>query len=196
MKLKTVILTVGIVGAGFLFTGCSSKQGAILSMNEDEKSCIDFLTKKNLSQNVCSLVKDNKVEFITGVGDNSMFTHTKYNNSSSAVMQMAAQYTLDKKHSFFAIAYPDKMSNFGGSLINTPEEFFKKCDIHAGNVLAFNFDPCGVHYNKRVGQIAIVTYSVQPNNVLTFDANYIMKYLKSNNRYSEDLKLKKQFYLE
>jgi len=90
------------------------------------------------------------------------------------------------------IAYPTLLSNFQGSLINTPEAYLKKCEISAGNVLTFNADPCDLHpRKKREATLLIATYKEQPSNVLTFNAKETLTYLKDNNLFDPNSSLKK-----
>lgn len=188
MKLKTVMLTVGIVGAGFLFTGCSSKQGSALAIKSGKERCVDFFKKHSRDTSVCEMSdKENLIE-INGVGAYSMATISNYNNSTAAGLQVAAETTLRRNHTYFAIAYPNSISSFNGALVNTAEEYLKQCETNLARSL-FNLDPCGIHLRPRVVAMTIVTYKEQPNDVLTFNANDVLNYLHQEKRFDNESSL-------
>lgn len=192
------LFLLSLVIGSFFFTGCAERYGQVFVMdNRNTESCTAHMTKKKLSTEICTHVNNNRVEIIGGIGEDSMLTHAKYNNSTAAALQMVAQYTIDRKHKFFTIVSPSIISNFNGSLINTPKEFFEKCDINVGSVLAFQVDPCQLHqFNKRFAEMGVITYEEQPFDVLAFNAIEVMEYLKNEGRYDEALKLKKLNWLK
>lgn len=175
----------------FIFTGCGSKQGMAFNVTKDIEKCTTFANKYRNSNSFCNLTAEYDLIHITGVGESSMFTIPNYNNSTAAAIQVAAETTLKKKHNYFSIAYPEKLSNFQGSLTNTPEGYFKECDIDTTNVFSFNNDPCGFHYSPRVVYLAIETYLERPENVLTYDANEVLNYLKKEKRFDSESSLGK-----
>jgi hypothetical protein len=193
MKLKTVILTIGIVGAGFLFTGCSSKGGYTFELKQDVMKCSNHFNRNKIDSSVCELAKDNNLMVVVGIGDASMLTTGAFNNSTAAAIQVAAEATLKREHNYFAIVLPEQISNFKGSMINTPEEFFKKCEIDLGNVFSFNKSPCRIQYvsgSPRNGRMIISTYLEQPNDTLTFNAKEVLEYLHTEKKYQPDTALK------
>lgn len=190
MKNRLLLITLPILLV-FLFTGCGSKQGYAFNVTKDIKKCNSFAKKYRSSDSFCNLTAEYDLIHITGVGESSMFTIPQYNNSTAAAIQVAAETTLKKKHNFFSIAYPERLSNFHGSLTNTAKGYFKECDIDTKNVLSFNTDPCRFHSKPRVVHLAIETYLERPENVLTYDAKEVLQYLKEEGRYDPESSLGK-----
>lgn len=171
-----------------LLMGCASKEGAALEMTNNEDKCIDVLSNRNADMSLCELVGEHNIIFLSQTEDSIKYIHTMYNNSNAAALQMAAEYTLKKGDKYFAIAYPSGLSNFSGSFIDTPQEYFSRCNIGIGKFLLFNTDPCEIHSNVDLGQLGIVTYFEKPSKVLSYNANDVIKYLKKENVYIKDLK--------
>lgn len=188
--MKKLLLSILSLGFIFLFTGCGSKHGYAFKMTKNIEQCTTHSNKYKTSSAFCALVSDHNLINITGTGENSSFTIPQYNNSTAAGLQVAAEATLQKKHNYFAIAYPPKLSNFHGSLINTPEGYFEECKINTGNVLSFNIDPCEFHYRPRVVYLGIETYQDRPEDVLTYDANEVLEYLKKEDLFDPESSLK------
>jgi len=195
MKKMILILTVAM-GAMF-FTGCSQK-GSGVELNNNKKTCQVKFKKFLRDDSVCELAEDNNLILVTATGEYSMATQSSFNNSTIAGLQVASELTLKKKDNYFAIAHPSTLSSFQGSLINTPQEYIKKCEINIGNMLTFNQDPCRLHPQNskpRVVRLAITTYKEQPINVLTFNAKETLTYLKENDLFDPNVSLdpKKHF---
>lgn len=171
-----------------LLTGCASKEGTALEMTNNEDKCIDVLNNRNADMSLCELVAEHNIVFLSQTNKPIKYMHTVYNNSNAAALQMAAEYTLKKGDKYFAIAYPSGLSNFSGSFIDTPKEYFNQCNVSIGKFLMFNTDPCEIHSNVDLGQLGIVTYLEKPNNVLSYNANDVIKYLKKENIYIKELK--------
>lgn len=171
-----------------LLTGCASKEGAALEMTNNEYKCIDVLSNRNADMSLCELVGQNNIIFLAPTNDSIKYMHNMYNNANATALQMAAEYTIKKGDKYFAIAYPSGLSNFSGSFIDTPQEYFNRCNIGIGKFLMFNTDPCEIHSNVDLGQLGIVTYREKPGNVLTYNANDVIKYLKKESAYTKDLK--------
>lgn len=188
--MKKLLLSILSLGFIFLFTGCGARNGYAFKMTKDLDKCIAHSNKYKENSAFCALTPDHDLINIEGIGDNSSFTIPQYNNSTAAGLQVAAEATLQKKHNYFAIAYPPKLSNFHGSLINTPEGYFEACNINTGNVFSFNVDPCNFHYRPRVANIVIETYKERPEDVLTYDANEILEYLKKEDLFDPESSLK------
>jgi hypothetical protein len=186
MKLRNLQMVLVLIIS--LLSGCSSKQGSAFEMTNVPNDCVDVLNKNNTDTTVCELVKDHQIIFLSDIDDSMMLIHTMYNNSNAAVLQMAAQYTLKKGDNYFAIAYPNKISNYEGSMIHLAKEFFEQCDIHIGNFVMFNTNPCGIYGNKKVGQIGIVTFKEKPTTPLTYNANHVIDALVQEGRFTEELK--------
>lgn len=168
-----------------LLSGCGSRYGQAFKITKDVKVCTNHANKHMKDSSFCELTINNELINVYGRGDSSMFTITRYNLSTAAGLQVASQTTIQRDHKYFAIAYPPQVSNFHGSLLNTPEDFFKKCDIGASNVVGFNLDPCNIHYHPGGTNLVIVTYSERPENVLTYDAKEVLNYLMKKERFDK-----------
>lgn len=193
MKFKTVVLTIGIAATGFLFTGCSAKGGSSLEMKQDVTKCVNHFNNNKIDSSVCELAKDNNLMVVIAVGDLSMFTISAFNNSTAAAIQVASEATLKRGHNYFSIILPKTISNFEGSMVNTPEEYFKRCETTIKNVVTFNNSPCRVQFvsgSPRLARMVIATYEQQPNDTLTFNAKEVLDYLIKEKKYQPDTALK------
>ncbi|RXJ98679.1 hypothetical protein CRV02_13085 [Arcobacter sp. CECT 8989] len=190
MKNRLLLITLPMLLV-FLFAGCGSKHGHAYYVPKDMNKCTVHANKYRVSNSYCTLTKEYALINITGIGESSMFTIPQYNNSTAAGLQVAAEATLKRNRNYFAIAYPPKLSNFDGSLINTAKEYFEKCEINTANVLSFNTDPCQLHYKPRVVELVIESYKERPENVLTYDAKEVLQYLKEEERYDPESSLGK-----
>jgi hypothetical protein len=192
MKLKSVISIFGIIVAGFLFTGCGSYNAFSLVVN-NKTDCQRFSNKYTKNVDFCEAADKQELINIVSDGPKSMFTISMFNGTTRAALQTAAESTILKKDNYFAFIYPSFVSNFGGSLMNTPEEFLKTCEINALNVLSFNNSPCGLHIKPRSSYVSIATFKEQPYNVTSYHAKSVLQYLKENdlhNPESSPLKLR------
>lgn len=188
MKLKNWQIVLAALTMSVL-TGCATKQGSAMEMTNVVDDCTTLMSKNNLNTSVCQLVQDNQIIFLADLDESMKYSYTMYNDSNAAILQMAAVYTLKKGDNHFAIAYPSKISNYEGSSIHTAKEFFEQCDIHIGNFVMLNTNPCELQTNnKKIGQIGIVTFKEEPQNLKTYNANKVMHYLKHEDRYTEELK--------
>jgi hypothetical protein len=132
-------------------------------------------------------------------GDNSLTWDGKSEKLNAVTLQIAAEQTLDRGFKYFAFVYPKQISNVDGSLINTPEEFFKKCNSHFGylkRVATLGFysptGKCGINTDDGglIGRFAIIMYKKKPKDILVYDAKYVLDYLKKHGLYDNDKKLK------
>lgn len=174
----------------FIFTGCGARHGLAFKLSKDVEKCTKVANKYMRTNSFCKLTPDHDLIHVNGRGEASSFTVLAYNYSTAAGLQVAAETTLKKNHKYFAFVYPQEISNIYGSLINTPEEYLKKCDINSGNVFSFNLDPCNIHYRPRVANVVIITYKERPEETLTYDAEEVIKYLKKEDRFDSESSLK------
>ncbi len=187
--MKFNVVTWSLLGAvTLLLSGCASKEGAALEMTNQYDNCMNILNYDKKNEKLCKLATTEQVVFLSEENDNAKYMYYHYNESNEAILQMAALYTLQKKHNFFAIAYPESLSNFNGSIVQTAEEFFNQCNIHIGNFVLLNSDPCNLHNNENIGQIGIVTYEEKPTHPLSYDANLVMKYLTEEDLLIDEIK--------
>lgn len=187
--MKRALLKWSFLGViALLFSSCASKEGAALEMTSQYDNCMNILKQDKKSENLCKLATTEQVVFLSEENDNAKYMYYHYNESNEAILQMAALYTLQKKHNFFAIAYPESLSNFNGSIVQSAQEFFNQCNIHIGNFVLLNSDPCNLHANETLGQIGIVTYEKKPTHPLTYDANEVMKYLDEEDLLIDEIK--------
>lgn len=188
MKLKNWNFAIALAIVG-VFSGCASKQGSALEMTNVVDDCVAVLAKNNLNTNVCQLAEDNQIIFLADLDESMKYSYTMYNSSNAAVLQMAAVYTLKKGDNHFAIAYPNKISNYEASSMHTAQEFFEQCDVHIGDFVMLKTNPCDLHTsNKKIGQIGIVTFKEEPKDLKTYNANKVIHYLKHEDRFTEELK--------
>lgn len=133
-------------------------------------------------------------------GDNSMTYDAESKKLNATVLQVAAEQTLKKGYKYFAFVFPKQISNVDGSLINTPEEFFKKCDSNFGyfkKVATLGFynpyGKCGINTDGGgiTGKFGIIMFKKKPENILVYDAKYVIEYLKKHNLYDNDSRLEK-----
>lgn len=173
--MKTTILktTIALGIISILFTGCGVKHSTATG---------PVLCSK-ISEDCDGLL-------VAGVSSFSSygFKFKIYNNSTVATIQAAADATLLRGKKYFAITRPSKIANTDGILINTAEEFIDECSYRI-----LNYDPCGIHKTSgmRTGFIDINTYSKQQDDVITYSAEDVIRYLKKNDQYDVEAKLPK-----
>lgn len=187
--MKLNVVKWSLLGAmTLLLSSCASKEGAALEMTNEYDNCMNILHQNNTNKSLCEVASKNQVVFLSEENDNAKYMYYHYNESNEAILQMAAQYTLNKKHNYFAIAYPFGLSNFEGSLIHTAEGYFNQCNIHIGNFVLLNSDPCSLHGNQEIGQIGIVTYENKPAKPLTYEAKAVIEYLTQEDLLIDEIK--------
>lgn len=175
--MRTKFYVIGVLSIGLFFSGCGSKAGSVLPANE--KLCQIVKYKNDYCQN------NQDVYVVEGLGDANIITHMNLNNSTRAVLQIAAKTTLDKGKKYFAIIEPSLLSNSGASMINTAQEYLKKCEIGLDGSF-FNGDPCSLHIRSpRIGIMMIKIFEEQPSEILTFNAKEVMDYLKESDKLQE-----------
>lgn len=169
-----------------IVTGCGAYHGEAFEVTKNKQKCFNFANKHMKNSDFCLKTKEYDLVNIYARSGNSLIESERYNKSNAAGLQVAAETTLAKKHNFFAIVYPPKLSTFDGSLVSTPEEFLKKCDVGLKNIYTFSLDPCSIHYHPRGVNLIIATFEQKPLKALVFDAKEVLKYLKDNDRYDKD----------
>ena len=121
--------------------------------------------------------------------------------------QIAADYTLSQGDKYFSVYKPEMISNFNGSPINTMEKFSKKCSTSLLGSIGSAFDNTGLNtYACRVavtrhqqhGFLYIVLFSKKPKNLLVWDAQKVIDYLKKHKEYKakNELKMRDMTYNE
>lgn len=120
----------------------------------------------------------------------NVFNHpAKYGTSSnaeratiSAAMQIAAEQTLSTGNKYFAIIYPDQVSNTKGSKMNTMKEFVTEC---YPSKISLALGKCGVAYGG--GGAMVIRMSKEPSEKYAmYDANEVVDELKKQELYDAD----------
>jgi len=184
--MKKTIITLGALISVLFFSGCSKNTSAVTIPSN--------LVCKNFGKyddKTCG-VGEKDTYFIEATGDGSSFTHTVYNNSANTALQVAAEATLKKGHSYFAIVAPSKISNIQGNQMNTVKEFVDTCNIGMDDVLKVANDPCEMHRTGkgRKTYISIKTFREQPHDVITYNAQNVINDLKAKELYYQDAEIK------
>ncbi|RXJ79042.1 hypothetical protein [Arcobacter sp. F2176] len=195
---KLSLIAILPIFAIFMLTGCGSAHSNGISIPNTNEYC---MKNKYIDKSACETIVNSNVEdiyLIDGISKLSAygFKHKSHNNVLAATIQAAAETTLLKDKKYFAILSPAAMSNLNGVLINTPEEYFKKCEITMGDVLTFQTNKCGLIPRNNNGIMTIKVFSERPHDILVYDANEVIKYLKTNGKYDEDGKVKKIVFMK
>ena len=177
---KKIILksSIALITASFLFSGCGTKYSKSFSTSCDPKQHTEQLCEK---QGLPIIV--------TGVSNfsNMGFKHLEYTNSTAAALQAAAETTIKKGKKYFAIIKPAPVSAFNGSLINTGKEFMDKCSTSVADIFTFQEGKCGLHQKYRfIAQMEIIAFDSQQEEVVTYNAQEVIDYLKANKLYDEE----------
>lgn len=176
----------------FLLTGCSVKQHTKAFTTKDRwitPEQFDSVVYDNYKIKLATseVVKNYDVITVITRSGYSNFQNIIYNKSTYAALQQAAFITKKDGKKYFSFAYPAAISNYHGSLINTPKEFIDKCEINVGHVFILGLNACGFNIkpNKTVTQI--ITFNEQPNDFVAYNADEVLDYLKTNNYYEEEI---------
>ena len=159
------------------------------------------MKNKYIDKSACeTIIKSNKedIYLIDGISKLSDFgfRHTAHNNVLAATIQAAAETTLIKGKKYFAILSPSQMSNSNGVLINTPQEYFKKCEVSLTDILTFQSKGCNLIPRRNNGIMTIKIFDEKPNDILVYDAKEVVKYLKDNDKYDENGKVTKIVFMK
>ena len=179
-KISTLVLTT--LAVVFFMSGCSSHQIGTPS----EISKIDGHPEAN--------TKEEKIFLVATRNDssNSLSRASDIEESAYFTLQNVAESALERGDKYFAVNAPKAMSNFDGSTITTMEEFVEKCGTSSGGGFASAFDAFGLNtYYCNISGVRIVHagfmevafYKEKPLNVLVWDAEAVLSYLKKEGLY-------------
>jgi len=87
-------------------------------------------------------------------------------------LQEECEYGLKHGYGYFAVEFPNEISNTKGGLYNNYQDIYNYCHNHTLE--------CGVDYRGAVGW-QVIYYKKQQLNVVTYDSQKILKYLKEHN---------------
>jgi hypothetical protein len=183
MNRKISTLVVSAVAATLFMSGCSSTQiGQPKDISQikgwpqkAQKGKIFLISTKNDSSNSLSRASD--------IEESAYFT-----------LQIVAETALEKGYQYFAVNAPKAMSNFDGSTITSMEEFIQKCATSSAGGLASAFDAfglnsyyCNISGTRMVhaGFMEVAFYNEKPLNVLVWNANDVIQYLKKHDIYKK-----------
>ncbi len=182
MKVKSLVL----LGIGFLavlgMSGCSKtavglpvSTKIVPSMPNNTKEEIFFIGTKNDSSNSLSRASD--------IEESAYFT-----------LQHVAETAIARENKYFAVYKPKALSNFDGSTITSMKEFVAKCGTSAGGGFGSAFDAFGLNsYYCNIGGVPVVHtgfmevafYKEKPTNVLVWNAQNVIDYLKKEKLYKK-----------
>lgn len=184
MKIKSLILSGLAVVAALVMSGCSSNQLGTptnisnIGTNPDTSPDgidIYMIGTKNDTSNSLSRASD--------IEESAYFT-----------LQYTAETTLERGDKYFALNAPKAMSNFDGSTITTMEEYIDKCGTSALGGFGSAFDKFGTNsYYCNISGVKIVHtgfmevafFKEQPHDVLVWNAQAVIDYLKEEGEYKE-----------
>lgn len=109
-----------------------------------------------------------------------------YNLSTYSALQAGAESTLKTGARYFSIIEPKEIAE---ATANTAEDFIHQCEIGTLDLLAFRRDPCNLHLggaNPRLAMMMIKVFHEQPADVLTYDAEEVLSYLRGKGLYSDE----------
>jgi len=178
MKIKSLLKSALMLAIIAIFmSGCGSKYNTVA-----------------VGQN-SNLIKLGSFSSLSDYG----FVHKRYGNSATGILQHAAMYTIFTKNKYFVIVEPEKLANRHGVMINTAEEYLKKCTPNITGVFVGGLDPCNVHLKRGRGwtaNIQISVYKEEQEDFLVYDAKKVLNHLKSIDMYDPDLPISKfsKFY--
>ena len=184
MKIKSLILGTLLVVATLSMSGCSSNQlGTPTNIN-------------NIGSNPDAGLHDVEIYLIGTKNDtsNSLSRASDIEESAFFTLQYTAETTLERGDKYFSVNAPKAMSNFDGSTITTMQEFIDKCGTSALGGLGSAFDKfgtnsyyCNISGTKIVhsGFIEVAFFKEQPLDILVWDAQAVIDYLKEDGEYKE-----------
>jgi len=164
--IRKIAITLTIVTAAIIMTGCAAKPKAIISKTPNNQAPQAF------------------IKIFNGNGNTFSGWASRETRAFTNAIETAATLTLKKEYKYFAIVKPDEISNLNGSLINTAEEVIEKCS--PSKILQFNFHGLGLHKcgtRNTSARLVIAMYKEQPNDFPTYNAKKVIEYLKSKDLY-------------
>ncbi len=182
MKIKSLILSC--IVTLMVMSGCSSNQ---------------LGTPANIDQiptNPDAGLHDVAI-FLIGTKNNtsnSLSRASDMEESAFFTLQYTAETTLERGDKYFAVNAPKAMSNFDGSTLTTMEEFVEKCGTSALGGLGSMIDKFGInsYYCNisgtrivHIGFMEVAFFEEQPIDVLVWDAQAVIDYLKKEGEYKE-----------
>ena len=184
MKIKSLILSGLAVVVALAMTGCSSNQLGtptnISNIGTNPDTSLDGI--------------DIYMMGTTNDTSNSLSRASDIEESAYFTLQYTAETTLERGDKYFAVNAPKAMSNFDGSTITTMEEFVDKCGTSALGGFGSAFDKfgtnsyyCNISGTRIVhtGFMEVAFFKEQPHNVLVWDAQAVIDYLKEDGEYKE-----------
>ncbi len=166
--MKKIALIASIVVAGVLLSGCGSKSKLIKGAGD---------------------LNGEKVDMYVVEGVESWRSPSGGYNITTRNAQMllnAAKATIHEGKSYFAVYKPDAISNVGGSMINTPEEYIEECLPTGANITTVGNARCGFDGRNVKASMLIVMFDEQPVEYTTYDAQYVIDYMNQNGYERED----------
>lgn len=188
MRIKNTLALIAGITTVTLFTGCTSHSES-LALPKNVNYCNQSVSSIFIDKTACKYTEDKETILVRGVSNLSSygFRHLDYNNSTYATLQAAAESTIIKGNKYFTIISPEEISNKNGSLMNTADEFMEKCDTTIADIFTFKWGKCGLHKKNRfVGNMAIHMFKKAPSNVLVYNAQEIVDYLKTKEKYDHE----------
>jgi len=166
--MRRALLTTGILFIVFLLSGCSGKVSLI-------KDRADIKGKK-------------ETVYIVEGAESWRSPSAGYNISTrnAHLLLNAAKATKKEGKKYFAIYKPDALSNIGGSMINTPEEFVKECLPTSANIFNVGNERCGLNGKSAKVGMVIMMFDEEPIEYTTYDAEYVIDYMNQNGYDRED----------
>lgn len=160
------IILIGIALGAFIFSGCS-------------KTYVSTSLKPSPSTDV---EKNLQITTFNTEDSDYGFKHLMYNNHKRLLIQQEAEATLYYGFKYFRIIKPIDSSS---EMITTGEELEKRCfSSGVGSNLVGQFDIC---YYKNGYRYAgdIIMYKERPSEFLVVDAQEVIDYLKSNDKFTD-----------
>lgn len=163
------ILSLSILASAFalLLTGCGGKQLVTGAYPKQDATTDDY--------NIVAKAPDRG--FMTSKA-------TYLNETIAYTLQVAADQTLAKGYTYFAIVKPAEVSNTDGVMVNTSKEYLEKCATN--NVLKGVFvlhNPCKIAIGSleapKGGTMDIRMYKSQDSSVMTYNANEVLSGIKT-----------------
>jgi hypothetical protein len=170
---KSILYIVILTIATFSLTGCGNKVRVLEPQKVVYKEGIT--TEK---------VWNVRLDMLDG---RALLRSSDAEDSSLAILERVALFTLESGHSYFAIYAPYRISNFKGSTINTLQDFKEDClgdttDKVLSMVDAFGIseNACGIAYagNQNQAFLDYVMYDTPSDEILVWDAKKLLEDIK------------------
>lgn len=159
--LKSIVITSSVLVA-LLLSGCGSKPKVAMQNYGSD-----------------SLRADISISNGAGVPSWSANESEAFENA----LETAAATTLQKGYRYFAIIEPKEISNFNGSLLNTPEEILTKCSSSSFLAISIpgtgGLHKCGT-YNTNA-KMSIVMFKEEQKDFTVFNAQDVIDFMKKEN---------------